>query len=83
MPNYSTILDVSSVITLGHTSNVPLIRLPSELSYRSEPHGHIPQRGTAVSGTADARQWEGRVYPGWAWVGTGRVVYRVLTRDQA
>ena len=35
----------SSVITLGHTSNVPLIQPPSELVDRSEPHDTILLRG--------------------------------------
>ena len=39
--NHSTIIDYYSVITLGHTYNVPLIRSPSDLSYGSEPHGLI------------------------------------------
>ena len=43
VPNHSTILDYSSVITLGHTSKEPLMRPRSELVDGSEPHGSIPQ----------------------------------------
>ena len=68
MPNHSTIPDILSVIYLGHSPNVPLIGLRSELSYGLEPHDHIwSMPRTAV------RQYQsgGRagVYPGW-W-GTG------------
>ena len=48
VPNYSTILDILSVITLGHTANVPLMRPSSDLADGFEPHGHIwsAARGT-------------------------------------
>ena len=68
MPNHSTILDPQSVITLGHTANVPLIGPSSELTDGSEPHGHIPQRGQhGVPGQLVACRHG--VYPGWCRLG--------------
>ena len=56
MPNHSTIPDSYTVIYLGHTCNVPLIRAPSELGDGLEPHDTIYQ------------YVDGRVYPA---TGTG------------
>ena len=66
-----------SVITLGHSANVPLIRASSELSYRLEPHDHICSAVHAAcsrdAGHGDQLGGE-EVYPGWCWEGgTGRV----------
>ena len=42
MSNYSTILDLKCVIYLGHMSNVPLMRPPSDLADGLEPHAPLP-----------------------------------------
>ena len=59
MPNHSTIPDPNSVITLGHTANVPLIEASSELSDGFEPTASFssaaPWSGVAASGP----WWEG------------------------
>ena len=72
MPNQSTIMDINSVIYLGHTIEQPLIRPSSELSDGLEPHGliySVRQDGHAT----DVQRGGGRVYPGWCGeVGTGR-----------
>ena len=52
-----------SVITLGHIPNVPLIRPPSELGYRLEPHDHILVAGLAAAVLGAAAAVAG-VYPG-------------------
>ena len=56
MPNYSTIPDSDTVIYLGHSANVPLIRRSSELVDGLEPHGYIllAGHGAAVLGAAAA-----------------------------
>ena len=54
MPNYSTILDYSSVICLGHTRNVPLMQASSELVDGIEPHDQFYLRDTAVHQLYDA-----------------------------
>ena len=58
-----------SVITLGQTVKQPLIRPPSELSYRYEPHGLIylsPRPGVADDDTvAASRGVPGVVQAGW------------------
>ena len=65
-------MDIISVINLGHTAKQPLIGLPSELSYRLEPHGLILQYVSAGVGTGGA-VGRGGVYPGWCGqVGTRR-----------
>ena len=54
----------------------------SELVDGSEPHGCIwytARTGVAESVSTGAG---GEVYPGWAGMGAGRVLYRVLTRVQ-
>ena len=61
-------MDSESVIYLGHTLNVPLIRVPSELSYGLEPHGPFdhdlgPDHDRAVRCGVQG------VYPGWGAVG--------------
>ena len=54
MSNYSTILDSTSVIYLGHSLNVPLMRPRSELGYGFEPHGHkAPVRHRGSDGERD------------------------------
>ena len=66
-------MDIPSVITLGHSANVPLIRPSSELVDGFEPHGLFCSSRTAAGGTADARHsgWWGRGVPGVVqWVGT-------------
>ena len=73
-----------SVITLGHSPEQPLIDPPSELSYGFEPHGHIGST-SAVAGSAESVMrggGVGRGVPGVGpgWVGTGWVLYRVLTQ---
>ena len=40
-PNHSTIMDILSVITLGHTAEQPLMCPRTDLSYGLEPHDHI------------------------------------------
>ena len=50
-----------SVITLGHTTNVPLMGPPSELSYRSEPHGHVLLLGHRGSDGERDMPWVGGV----------------------
>ena len=73
-------MDPHSVITLGHTLNVPLIRPRSELGYGLEPHGYFSSV-TPWSGHPDYRHGGGRGVPGVAaWVGTRRVLYRVPSR---
>ena len=78
MPGIRQITQLSptpqSVITLGHSPNVPLMRPASELGDGFEPHGHIPPGNrpprTRVAGHGDQRGRE-EVYPGWeGWVGT-------------
>ena len=66
--NYSTIPGILSVITLGHTLNVPLMCLPSELSDGFEPHGLI-QVSVQPAGV-DEDGWVGRgCTRGGAWLG--------------
>ena len=80
MPNHSTIMDPESVITLGHSARQPLMCPASELVDRLEPHGLIwsmAHRGS--DGEQDMPGGAG-VYPGWGRLGTGRVLYRVLTQ---
>ena len=63
-------MDYLSVITLGHTPNVPLMCSASELGYRLEPHGYITL-AVHRPGAVAADMGEGGVYPGWCgWVGT-------------
>ena len=62
-------MDSESVISLGHTFNVPLMCLPSDLSYRLEPHGlkqSVRGRSGSCSGSIDG---SGEVYPGWSLAG--------------
>ena len=71
-------MDPESVIWLGHTRNVPLMCLASELSYGFEPHGHIGQpdwlpRCIGVGDVGHGRCTRG-VAAGWYREG----VYRVL-----
>ena len=80
MPGIAEITQLSptsqSVISLGHTANVPLIGPSSELGYRFEPHDHIysavPRRGSAVA--SPGYGVGGRGVPGvcGSWVGAGR-----------
>ena len=67
MPNYSTIADYSKVIYLGHTANVPLIRLSTDLDDGLEPHDHICSREHARAAAVQCGSGSGRggVYPGW------------------
>ena len=56
---------------------MPLIGPLSELGDGFEPHGLILQSGYRGVQSGTHARWGG-VYPGCAaWVGTGRVVYRV------
>ena len=50
-PYQSQRMDIISVISLGHTVREPLMWSSSELSYGSEPHGHITQLHTATART--------------------------------
>ena len=65
-----------SVITLGHSANVPLMRPASELSYGSEPHGHITTARTPpctrVAGHGDQQGGREGVPGVVGWVGTWR-----------
>ena len=67
-----------TVITLGQPGNVPLIRSPSELFDRLEPHDHIY---SAVRTREHLRGSHGAagVYPGWCRLGGWEGLYRVLT----
>ena len=67
-PNHSTILDPKSVISLGHTSEQPLICLGSELSYRFEPHGLFCSAGLHAWSMSVPAGVAG-VYPGWCRLG--------------
>ena len=79
MPNHSTIPDSDTVIYLGHSPKEPLIRRSSELGDGLEPHALITPAVDGVRSCYRCRG-EGGVYPGWdGWVGTWRVLYRVLT----
>ena len=72
-------MDPDTVIYLGHTSNVPLIRASSELVDGLEPHACFTTRAVRYGGMVQPGVEE-EVYPGWCeQVGTWRVVYRVLT----
>ena len=64
--NRSTIPDYLSVITLGHTLNVPLMHRLSELVDGLEPHGHIPVLGHRACTVRHVQPVPGRVYPGGA-----------------
>ena len=68
MPNCSTILDSKSVITLGHSPRLPLIRALSELADRLEPHDHIVSTAVGMHPCSHGVRWEG-VYPGWCRTG--------------
>ena len=72
-------MDIYTVITLGKLVKQPLIGSPSELTDGSEPHGCIEVPRCSGAGVQHGVVGEG-VYPGWASrVGTGRVLYRVLS----
>ena len=67
-----------TVITLGHTSNVPLIRAPSELSDGLEPHALIysaDMTRAAVTPSRSCTRWGGGVPGGGAavWVPGGSI----------
>ena len=73
-------MDIYKVIYLGHRANVPLIRVPSELTDGFEPHDHILQHRGQLGHSGSTGGWGG-VYPGWVrQVGTWEVLYRVLSR---
>ena len=64
IPNHSTIPDSESVIYLGHTANVPLIRRLSELADGLEPHDHILLVDTADPLPPVLHRVQGRGVPG-------------------
>ena len=73
-------MDINSVIYHGHMVKQPLIRLPSELVDRLEPHGYF--RSSAGAVLLHVRECGGEVvYPGWCSLG-GYLggVYRVQTQ---
>ena len=72
-------MDIPKVIYLGHSPRQPLIRPPSELVDRFEPHGIILPAAVRHGGMVQPGGEE-EVYPGWCGqVGTGGVLYRVPT----
>ena len=94
VPNYSTIADILSVITLGHTLRLPLMCPSSELVDGSEPHGQKRSAGCSVSTSRVVGRGGGVPGVGCGWVGAGggvlptqppsqpeadlRLIYRIL-----
>ena len=60
-------MDYSKVIYLGHKAELPLIRLPSELSDGLEPHDSIysPYMTRAAAVQCGSGVLAAGVYPGW------------------
>ena len=65
IPNYSTIPDFYSVITLGKHLKQPLIRPSSELADRLEPHDLIYSAVPVVRQCWVPGGGVAGVYPGW------------------
>ena len=64
---------LDSVITLGHSPNVPLMGLPSELGYGLEPHDMFYLGSTASGSVRTGHRVRGGGVPGVGqWVGTWR-----------
>ena len=69
VPNYSTIMDILSVITLGQVVKQPLIGSPSELSDGLEPHDYIYSAVHPHVASVQPCHGPAGVYPGLVQVG--------------